>query len=398
MVQDIFNKLGRSALPVPPRPVAMGYRMAPIRQALDGHSIVGVYGMGGAGKTTLANALFNQLQLRYPTQSCYVEVGQMSQRASDRLVLLEGRQQLMLHQLCRLTGQSFGHQQNRQKLQQCLAGSQVLLVLDDVWYEDQLMALLVPVSPGSKVIITTRDHGLLEQHLSNLCGSNTWTCLPVHELSEAQGRELFCLHAFKRPQAPANMEVLAAEAADMCGGLPLTLEVIGSFLANKKAELWPAACKRLRWAQSLDCSKGKERIFSRLRISFDDLDEDAQTMLMDIACVLLGERLLPAVAAWGDGAELRLQNVINLSLIKLKPSRFPGGGVTLDQRLIFDMHDQLRDMLRAMTSEQGSRYYRQYAWGINTNPASDTALQVSIHPCMHPADCLQGSFHNASFP
>ena len=51
--------------------------------------------------------------------------------------------------------------QGRATLEARLAGMPALLVIDGVWQEEQLAALLVPMAPGSHVIITTRNRDLL---------------------------------------------------------------------------------------------------------------------------------------------------------------------------------------------------------------------------------------------
>lgn len=374
MVQDILNQLDRPAVPEPSKPVGMADRMQPIQQEIDHHTVVGLHGMGGIGKTSLANALFNQLRSRFGSRCCHAVVGKDAQ-STDALAEIQNQ---VLDQLCKQPSRSYNLDQNRCWLQQCLADIQVLLVLDNVWTETQLEALLVPVQPGSTVIVTSRSRELLQQHVPRLSSTNSWTCLSVDELTPAQGLELFCQHAFNSSQAPQGREAQAAEAADRCRGLPLSLEVVGRFLANKREEHWPAALDRLRKALPLGSSNSDDRLWSALRLSCDDVDKETQTMLMDIACVLRGQEVQPAVCAWGDSAAICLENAINLSLVKAKPS------YSFESSMVFDMHDQIRDMLRAMASEQDSRYHRRYVW--------EDDLQVGTSPCMHPCDCLQNAF------
>ena len=143
MVDHVVKHLGHKFMPVPKRPMAMEERLKPLRQSLEQHSVVGLYGLGGTGKTTLANALYNQLKHGYVQSCCYVEVGQMAETAAGRILLLRECQKQIFQDICGLETPSHGMQQNRGHLEMLLQEARVLLVLDDIWYEDQLKSLLV---------------------------------------------------------------------------------------------------------------------------------------------------------------------------------------------------------------------------------------------------------------
>ena len=93
--------------------------------------------------------------------------------------------------------------------------------------------------PGNRIIITTRDVHVLKTHR-------------VDEIYEVKGFydkdafQLFCLKAFKKEHVPNKYLVMFEEFLKYAAGLPLALEVLGSFLFEKNTNEWKSALKRLK--------------------------------------------------------------------------------------------------------------------------------------------------------
>ena len=330
IVEDIRVQLGINPLPleVAAEPVAMLQRLQPILTALNQHGVVGLWGMGGIGKTTLARAVYNQLQPNFHDSCSYIHVGQ-----NPDIVTL---QQELIDSLCISPShalQSHHHDQLKRQLKH----RKVLLMLDDVWTRKHLKQLLVPLHCDSRVVITSRHQDLLQQTLPRLCCANLQPeVLEVPYLSQAESLELFCLHAFKELQPPAAWQSITEEIADKCFGLPLSLEVVGEFLWQKqKMEEWQDALLKLQHAESINGSRADEQLFSSLQLSYDDLCKQEKSMFIDIACTLHGQLQEMAIAAWGQMAQLRLRNLVNHALIS-----------NTNSRLV--MHDQLRALGRRL--------------------------------------------------
>ena len=81
VVGDVRIALGHSPLDVVDHQVGMDERLHPIRALLAEHQVVGLYGMGGIGKSTVARALYNQLVAGFAGRCCLLELGRKADNA-----------------------------------------------------------------------------------------------------------------------------------------------------------------------------------------------------------------------------------------------------------------------------------------------------------------------------
>jgi hypothetical protein len=123
---------------------------------------------------------------------------------------------------------------------------------------------------------------------------------------------------------------------ETCGGLPLSLKVLGSFLCSiKELEIWEGALSKLKSGQSFTGGNDNEELWSKLKISYDHLDKEHQNMFLDIACFLGGLKISTIYrVSSGDYLypKLTLQNLQHRSLIQ-----WVKGGILY-------IHEQLQDM------------------------------------------------------
>ena len=326
-VKGVLDRLGRPALHVADMPVDLRNRVADIQQRLahqaDGRAaVLGLHGMGGIGKTTLAKAVYKALHIEFPNRCCFVEVGREVKDAA-----LQKLQRQMLRELCGVVREFEDVAAGTAELERRLRGSAVLLVIDDIWLPTQRDALLVPVGPGSRVLLTTRNAQLLQ--FPNIQRQR------MEVLNSSAALELFCQHAFLASKPLPGYSQLAAEAVDMCAGLPLTLRVIGAYLWDQlDQEAWQAALAKLKAAQPLSgCKTEDDELWGKLRLSYDALYRAEQEMFLDIACCMLGKEISTVLPAWGPGAKTTLCNLISRSLVS-------------ESDWYLKVHDQLRDMAR----------------------------------------------------
>jgi hypothetical protein len=105
-----------------------------------------------------------------------------------------------------------------------------------------------------------------------------------------------------------------------CGGHPLSLKVLGSFLCNtKELEIWEGALNKLKSGISLIGGSDRERLWGVLKISYEELDKQNQNMFLDIACFFGGLKISTICRAWSADYEypkFELQNLQYRSLVE----------------------------------------------------------------------------------
>ncbi|MED6180981.1 hypothetical protein PIB30_014960 [Stylosanthes scabra] len=156
----------------------------------------------------------------------------------------------------------------------------VLIVLDDVDTLDMLDYLTreqIFLAPGSRVIVTTRDQQLL-------IAARVHVIYKVRGLSSKSSLELFCLKAFNKSYPENGYEKLSEMAVEYADGIPLALEVLGSFLCSRTAEACKSALTKLKTHPDL-------RIFNVLKLSYDGLDELDRNIFLDIAFFFKGKHI-----------------------------------------------------------------------------------------------------------
>ncbi|XP_070677147.1 disease resistance protein RPV1-like isoform X3 [Malus domestica] len=291
---------------------------------------VGIWGMGGIGKTTLAEAVFRRHSSKFEASSFLKNVRENSEKASGPDYL----EKTLLKEILKEEGLSIGSTYVRERLRR----TKVLIVLDDVSDSKQLECLAgsrLQFGTGSRIIITTRNRGTLRQTVEE---DNIYE---VEVLKPDDALQLFYSHAFKDNNTRrTDYKELAKKVVAYAKGVPLALTVLGSSFFNcKSKEEWEDEFNKLKRFPSEDIQKV-------LRISYDRLERNEKEIFLDIACFCKGwpvDRVKRMLNVRRFFATTGIRILIDMSLISID-SKWGSE--------IIEMHDLLQEMGRTIVQEQ----------------------------------------------
>lgn len=234
--------------------------------------IMGIWGMGGIGKTTIAGVLFNQISRKFESKCFMANVREESEKGGGLVHLRDRLLSQILDESIRIETPYIPHY-IRERLQ-CM---KVFIVLDDVNKFRQLEYLaggLDRFGLGSRIIVTSRDKQVLEKY-------GVDHIYEVEELNNIEALELFCKYAFRQNHHPQDLMVISGRVVDYARGNPLAIKVLASFFHRKSKLDWEIALQNLKQIS------GPE-ILAVLKISYDELNWEAKNLFLDIACFFKG--------------------------------------------------------------------------------------------------------------
>ncbi|CAK9879439.1 unnamed protein product, partial [Sphagnum jensenii] len=312
---------------------------------------VGVWGMGGVGKTLLLQRVYGSPKVHghfQETKFIWRTVGQ----TPDIMALYRSlSEELGLKPELNANPEDY-----KLKLQSRFRRKRVFLVLDDVWQDKAFDSLDLAKGKGSVTLLSTRNQSLLkrasppikQEHMTPPSKEDSWS--------------LFCVHAFRPPSnVPCELEALAQSMADECQGLPLALKVIGGAMFRKASWEWDSLLKKLRESRMYE-RPVEEELFERLKLGYallseDDwrlkqcfhyfaaFPEDYKIYFDRVLYHWIGEGLVPA----HDGDDPRadafslLNKLLERSFIE-SPGEIGPSLIPMDNLLRFKVHDVMRDL------------------------------------------------------
>ncbi|XP_052153150.1 putative disease resistance protein At3g14460 isoform X1 [Oryza glaberrima] len=235
----------------------------------DGVTVVPIVGIGGAGKTALAQLVYNDpivgRQFQHNIWVC------VSQDFNEMRLTRE-----MLDFICKEKYEGLCSFANVQEtLMTNIKSKRFLLILDDVWDNVNIFQwnkLLVPLksnsAKGNVILVTTRS-----MSVANMIG--TVNAIKLGALEKEYFWQLFraCAFGDEKYEAHKCLSTIAQQISDKLKGNPLAAETAGELLCrNRNVDRWNNVLKNEDW-KSLQLSGG---IMSSLKLSYDQLHSHLQ--------------------------------------------------------------------------------------------------------------------------
>ncbi|XP_059623589.1 disease resistance RPP13-like protein 4 [Cornus florida] len=258
-------------------------------EANDGILAIGVVGMGGLGKTTIVQEVFNDRSMEDRLERrIWVSVSQTF------------TEEYILRSILRSLGDaSVGDDQTEllKKINQYLLGKRYLIVMDDVWDTNNSwwsrIYQALPKGNGSSVIVTTR-----KEKVARMMGVTEARTHWPKFLDEDDSWLLFRKIAFAPTQGICNHPELVNVGKDIvqkCKGLPLAIKAVGGVMLCK--DPYYHEWKRIADHFRDELAENDDSVMASLQLSYDELPPYLKSCFLCLSlypedCVISKEQLI----------------------------------------------------------------------------------------------------------
>ncbi|KAG0578816.1 hypothetical protein KC19_4G051400 [Ceratodon purpureus] len=347
-----------------------------------GPGMLGLVGMGGIGKTTLAREIYNHfVALRRFKHMTFLEIHRDSSTSNVEVrptQSMDLRKQLLWDLLSVPDNSSKSNYSSWFRKLSTLGP--VFIAVDDVHKLGQFEELIPFTSvlhPDSRLIVTSRDRGVLN-HVAGKSKLNHHV-FDVCPLDWNEANELFNWHAFQARKAVKGYEGVAKDVVRACSGVPLALKVVGSSLFDKQLD----GDEETIWQEAVIELRKNTDVMGVLRWSYDNLPESEKHMFLDITCLFLGRSREEAFAYWGSCKNCMSCGGVPVPYISLRN--------LINKNLVMSIEDhglrdgfKVHDLLKELGQEIGMKTKRHFVNGrdaeaiVTKNQGSENTMGLNL--------------------
>ncbi|XP_008785786.3 putative disease resistance protein RGA3 [Phoenix dactylifera] len=220
--------------------------------------ILGIVGMGGIGKTTLASIIYNDERIK---ENFSIRVWVCVSKNFSEAKLLQ--------EIIRSAGGNYGQAETKAELIPILSSilsRRFIVVLDDIWeakvWEDLLRYPFESAADGGRIVITTRDISVF--------GNMSVLVHHVDKMGRADGWALLCKKVFRddEKEETINLKEIGMKIVDKCDGLPLAIKTIAGVLRSKKSSI---AWNNVLISDAWSMNQLQTELHGALFLSYEDL-------------------------------------------------------------------------------------------------------------------------------
>uniref|UniRef100_A0ACD5VB46 Uncharacterized protein n=1 Tax=Avena sativa TaxID=4498 RepID=A0ACD5VB46_AVESA len=326
--------------------------------------VLPIFGMGGLGKTTLAKMVYNDQGIQ---QHFQLKMWHCASYNFDVIALVKSIIELATDGKCNLPDNM---ELLQRRLEEVIGKKMFLLVLDDVWNEDErkweedLKPLLCSAGgSGSVIVVTCRSQKVAS--VMQTLGPHKLACL-----NEEDSWELFAQKAFSSGvEEQAELVTIGRRIVKKCRGLPLALKTVGGLLSSyQHIQEW----KAIEESNIGDNVRGKDEILSILNLSYKHLSSEMKQCFAFCAVfpknyVMDKDTLIQLWIANGfiqekgtmdltQKGELIFHNLVWRSFLQdlhIRRCNFTSS-INYYERITCKMHDLMHDLAKDVTDECAS--------------------------------------------
>ncbi|KAF8024043.1 hypothetical protein BT93_F1296 [Corymbia citriodora subsp. variegata] len=292
--------------------------------------VVGICGMPGVGKTTLAKVVFNKMHELF--DGCSFLDGVNSERVEISQEKLIADLKKERRESLRSSDEGFKIISSR------FSSMKVLIVLDDVHEDEQIKILAGKLSwfgEGSRIIVTTSNSNVL-----GVFNNKAVEKYKVKPMKNIRALELFHEHAFQgdAPLDDPDYDYLSRDIVEALGGHPMAIVLRANNLKNKNIETW----RSIR--DSVRADPPEKAVGDAFMAIYNSLEDQTQETFLDIACFFIGnDKRIPSYMwkACGFHPPKEIEELCDMHLLEI--------GKNNELR----MHSLLRDFGRKLVKEKG---------------------------------------------